>query len=344
MTTQVIRVALAGLGAVNRSLLTLFAEKQEAVKRRYNLLFQITAVADSSGAALNSQGFTPEMLQALKANGGQVASLLNHTADHQTFTELLSPQHCDLLFEGTPVNIQTGQPGLAYTRQALQQGLHVVLANKGPLLHDYQELTTLAKANHTKLAYSATVCGALPVINIGQRDLVAAEIRQIRGIFNSTTNYILAKMDQGDSFEKALLEAQHRGIAEADSSLDVDGWDTANKLLIIANSILGIRAKLSDISVEGIRNVTVDQLREARQHGEIIKLIATAHATTSGYRLAVAPRSVASSKFLGSCNGWEMGIELETDIYGSLYHKSREESPLPTAAAMLRDAVNIYRL
>ena len=149
-------------------------------------------------------------------------------------------------------------------------------------------------------------------------------------------------MNEGRSFAAALAEAQRRGIAEADPSLDIEGWDTANKLVIIANSILGIDAALTDVRVTGITTITTTQLQEAAKQGRTLKLVATAQRTTSGYDLTVAPTEMMQNDFLGSCSGWEMGIEIHSDLYGKLYHKIWEDSPMPTAAAMLRDAVTLF--
>lgn len=340
--SRIIRVALAGLGAVNRNVLGILEQKRARLAGDYSLEFQIVAVADSSGAAYRAEGFEPSALAAFKTAGGQVAHI-PYANQAESFLDLLQSDLCDLVLEGTPVNLVTGNPGLSIVRTALQRGIHVVLANKGPLVLAFRELTELAQQNQVSLAYSATVCGALPVINIGRRDLVAAEITLIRGIFNSTTNSILAAMANGITFEQALTEAQRRGIAEADPSLDIDGWDTANKLVIIANSILGIDAKLQDVTVKGIRSVTTAQLLAEMANDHTIKLIATAQKRGSGYELGVQPTVVPQTDFLGGCLEWEMGIEMQSDLYGKLYHKIWEESPLPTAATMLRDAVNLFR-
>jgi homoserine dehydrogenase len=181
------------------------------------------------------------------------------------------------------------------------------------------------------------------VINIGRRDLVAARVARLRGIFNSTSNFILGEMAAGRAYADALAEAQRRGIAETDPTLDVAGWDTANKLVIIANSFLGVRVGLADVQVTGITGVTSADLQAALARGETIKLVASAQYTGSGYTLTVAPTVVPQNDFLGGCDGWEMGIEIHSDLYGRMYHKIWEREPLPTAAAMLRDAVNLLR-
>lgn len=342
MTTRVIRTALAGVGAVNRNLLTILTQKAAHLRQHYHLDFRIVLVIDSSGIAYEPQGFDITALQQWKAAKRRVADL-PQAVSLAALSTLLTKEYCDLLLEGTPVNLATGEPGLTYAKQALGAGVAVVLANKGPLVLAFPTLTALAQQSGAGLAYSATVCGALPVINVGRRDLIAAEISVLRGIFNSTSNFILAEMEQGHAFADALAEAQRRGIAETDPSLDIDGWDTANKLVIIANSVLGVATTLAEVAVQGIRGVTTAALQAELRQGRTIKLLATAHQTDEGYRFQVAPTSLARSEFLGSCASWEMGIEIQSDLYGTLSQKICEETPLPTAAAMLRDAVNLFR-
>ena len=336
-----IRTALIGVGAVNRSFLEILMRKAERLQTQYGLSFRIVLAADSSGVIRRAAGFDPQQLYQFKRNGGRLNTLPEVV--NAPLTQVLQETDCDLVLEASPVNLKDGEPGLSVTRTALACGMNVVLANKGPLVLAFWELHELAAQKKVGLAYSATVCGALPVINIGQRDLIAADIIMLRGIFNSTSNFILAEMNSGRSFADALAEAQRRGIAEADPSLDVEGWDTANKLVIIANSMLGIHTTLHDVQVTGITGITTAQLQAEARHGRTIKLVATAQRTSQGYHLTVAPTTLDQSDFLGSCSGWEMGIEIHSDLYGKLYHKIWEDSPLPTASAMLRDAVNLMR-
>lgn len=335
-----IRTALIGVGAVNRSFLEILTRKAERLQHDYGLAFRIILATDSSGVVRDAAGFDPQQLHLFKHNGGRLQA--HPAAINAPLTVALQETACDLVLEASPVNLRDGEPGLSVTRTALAAGMHVVLANKGPLVLAFRELHDLAAQQKVGLAYSATVCGALPVINIGRRDLIAADITLLRGIFNSTSNFILAEMAQGRAFAEALAEAQRRGIAEADPTLDVEGWDTANKLVIIANSILGIQTTLQEVQVTGITAITTEQLQAEAKHGRTLKLIATAQRHTDGYTLSVAPTVVAQTDFLGSCSGWEMGIEIQSDLYGKLYHKIWEDSPLPTAAAMLRDAVMIF--
>jgi homoserine dehydrogenase len=338
---RILNTALIGLGNVGRNFLRILATKRQRIADQYGLEFRIICAADSSGAAVDLNGFDSARLCSLKERNGHVREL-------PSFARGLMPAAamenlpCDLLFDASPVNLLDGEPGLGACRAALGRGVSVVLANKAPLVLAFHELHALAHESGAGLAYSATVCGALPVINIGQRDLVAAEITLLRGIFNSTTNFILAEMATGRSFADALAEAQRRGIAERDPILDVEGWDTANKLVIIANSFLGTRATLSDVQVTGVTGVTTEQLRKELARGATIKLLASAVRVDDGYQLRVEPTALPNGEFLAGCNGWEMGVEMVSDLYGRMYHKIWEREPLPTAAAMLRDAVNLF--
>lgn len=338
---KIINTFLIGLGNVNRNFLRILEMKATRLAQDYGIMFRIVATADSSGVAVNPAGFDPVATRRFKEAGGRVCELPGYSAGNSP-ADVLATLRCDLALEASPVNLTTGEPGLSAARAALRRGASMVLANKAPLVLAYRELHELARASGAGLRFSATVCGALPVINIGQRDLIAAEVTRLHGIFNATTNFILAEMATGRSYADALHEAQQRGIAETDPSLDVEGWDAANKLVIVANSVLGIDATLTDVAVTGIVHVTAADLAQEAQRGKTIKLLAMADRTDDGFSLVVKPTAIDADSFLGRCSGWEMGVEIESDLYGRMFHKIWEREPLPTAAAMLRDAIDIF--
>ncbi len=332
-----IRTALIGLGNVNKSLLKILADKRDLVAREYGLEMEIVCVADSSGAAVSEGGFDPVVLCDHKHSGNSVSDLTNG-AVHLPLAQALANIELDLVFEASPVDLKTGGIGLEVCQKMLARGVPVVLANKAPLVLAYQELTRLARTSGAALKYSATVCGGLPILNIVRRDLVAGEIHELRGVFNATSNFILDSMSNGTGFEAALAEAQARGIAEADPCLDIGGWDTANKLLIIANTILSANIGLKEISVAGIEDIDPDYLIAEKRKGNAVKLIASAKENS----YVVQPISLPRTEFLAQCESWEMAVEVHTDIYGIGYHKLWEREPIPTAAAMLRDAIHIF--
>jgi homoserine dehydrogenase len=336
---RTIRLAMVGLGNVGQAFLELMVRKAGLLEARHGLRLVLTGAVDSSGAVLNPTGIDPVALWAHKAAGRGAGSFPGGEPGLAA-PAMVAAVSANLLLEASAVNLKTGQPGLNCVRTALSRGMGAVLANKGPLVHAFGELEAMASSAELGLAYSATVCGALPVVNIGRRDLAGCEIRRVRGIFNSTSNSILAAMARGGSYAEALRQAQIDGIAEADPSLDVEGWDTANKLVIIANSILRQPATLANVTpVTGITGITPEQIRQGAARGEVVKLVATAIRSGDGYALAVQPEWLPEGDFLAGVSGWEMGIVFDTDIMGLQQFKVDERGPIPTAAAMLRDVI-----
>jgi homoserine dehydrogenase len=241
-------------------------------------------------------------------------------------------------------------------RQALTVGKSAVLANKAPLVVAYDELTALASGGASgcdpdeRLRFSATVCGGLPVVNIGRRDMrcTGCVFSRVEGVFNSTSNYILAEMYAGGEYATALARAQELGIAEADPTLDVDGFDTANKLVIIANSVLGYSCGLADVDLDGVRGVTPAMIAEAKAGGKVYKLVATATAVENNkpwkpvsYSLSVKPVAIPDNSFLGQVNRWEMGVVFTSDNFEVMSLKIDEPSVIPTSCAVLRDIISV---
>ena len=333
-------LALVGLGNVGRRFLRLLIEHDDTLREKYGLAFSVHCAVDSSGVAVSDDGFDLAHLLEHKGRGLKLRELREFD-DGLTLAVALDSVQCDILLEASPVDLITGNPGLSNCRTALDLGLHLVLANKAPLALAQAELDHLAADTDVGILYSATFCGGLPVLNIVRRDMVCGKILGFRGIFNSTTNFILEEMLKGRSYADALRETQERGIAEADPSIDVGGWDTAAKLVIAANSTAGTMITLADVSVSGIENVQPDRLQQCRREGSVLKLLATAERIDDDWRFRVEPTPVPIASFLGTCSGWEMAVEIQSDIYGKSFHKLREREPVPTAASMLRDAVHL---
>jgi homoserine dehydrogenase len=335
-----INTILFGLGTVNIGLLKILASKRNELRKKYDLEFKITGVADSSGVAINSSGFDYDELINLKKSKGKVHSL--NGFDRQiAFIDLTDFAAADLLIESSPGNLTDASPGLAVARKALQKACSVVFANKAPLIFAFDELHQLATAFGSGIAYSATVCGGLPVINVLQRDLKTASLVRLQGIFNATSNYILQEIGKGGTMEEAIKEAQRLGAAEADPSHDTHGHDTASKLFIIMKSFTDYSGSIHDIEVEGIQHLHPDQLASAKLRGNKIKLLASAEPDGDTWKLTVKPTEVTANSFLGMCDGWEMGIELNTDFYESISMKNYEADPSGTSAAVLRDAIDL---
>jgi homoserine dehydrogenase len=331
------------LGNIGRRFLEILIDKAGLLRTRYGLAFCVVGAADSRGAALDPEGLDLAAIVRLKQAGQSVAGLPERGRPETPPLTLIEQIEADVLCESTPVRLKDGEPGLSCMRAAMGKGMHVVTPNKGPLVLAYAELTALARECGVHLRYCGTVAGGLPAINIGQRDLAGATIHGLEALPNLTTSYILDQMAQGRTYAQALAAAQAQGCAEADPSLDVEGWDAANKLVILANSVLGVPAALDDVSIEGITGVTLADLEQARAKNQVIKLVASAQASPDGrYTLTVAPTPLPAEHPLAQLGGQQMGIVYHTDIYGTISATIEETSPVPSAATMLRDLLSIY--
>lgn len=339
-----IRYALIGLGNIGRNLLDVYIHRQAQVAATYGLSFSLVGAADSRGAAIDPHGLDIAQVRDLKLAGKSVSATPAVGRPGMTAHEMLLSTEYDLLVEASPTSLTDGEPGMSCVRTALASGKHVVMANKGPLVLAFDELTALAASTGASLLYSGTVAGGLPTVNLGVRDMAGSGITKVEGIFNGTTNYILTRMEEQQiSYAEALKGAQAAGIAEPDPTLDVDGWDAANKLVIIANSALRRPTKLADLHVEGIRNVTLADLAQARAKGQVLKLIATAEWQGQDYDLSVRVTALDEKHPLARTGMWDMGVVYTTDWMGIISAVIEEKGPVPTSAAVLRDMINIYR-
>jgi len=338
-----VRFVLLGLGNMGRNLLDVLADRHQAVLDEFGLNLILVGAVDSRGAAINPNGLDMASIRDMKLAGQSVSACPGAGRDGMSALEMVQATHFDMLVDASPTDLTDGEPGMSCVRHALGQGAHVIMANKGPLVLAFQELTELAQSKGISLLYSGTVAGGLPTVNIGVRDMAGSHVTRVEGIFNGTTNYILCRMaEEQISYQEALLGAQEAGIAEPDPTLDVDGWDAANKLVIIANSVLQQPTKLDDLSVTGIRGVTLDDFAEAEVRGEVIKLLAIAQETDDGYKLTVEPTSVAKDHPMGQTKRWDMGVVYYTDWMGIISAVIEEKGPVPTSAAVLRDMINAY--
>jgi len=239
----------------------------------------------------------------------------------------------------------TGSLALAYDYNLLERGIHVVTANKGPVAFGYRELMALAAHKGVGFFFESTVMDGAPVLGVGREGLPAVTIRRVRGIFNSTTNYILTRMEQeGLAFETALQMAQEIGIAETDPSLDVDGWDASIKTVILANVLMGADLRPTDVERTGIGEIRLEDVQAAGKEGYRIRLICEAKREPGGRITAcVKPERVAFDSTMADITGTTSIIDFETDMLPCLTLIEHEPGPSTTAYGMLVDMINIAR-
>jgi homoserine dehydrogenase len=342
---RTVRLILIGLGNLGRRFCQILQDKRELLQRQYCLNLTLVGAADSRGAAYDTvKGLEPGQVAAIKASGRSIADYPGSGSRNWPASDLVATAQADVLLEASPVNLERGaEPGISCIRIALRRGMHVVTANKGPFVVAYQELRDLAVTSGVHLRFDGTVAGGLPALYLGQRDLRGAVIEKLEAVPNLCTGYVMDMLADGITWKEARARAQEEGVLEGDGSWDLEGWDAAAKLVILANAVLRRRTWIDEVDRTGIIGLEPDRLLAARERGERYRLLARAERDAGGhYRLSVAPVPLSPDHPLGRLGRKQMGIVYETDIYGTITAIIDEPSPIPSAAAMLRDVLDIY--
>ncbi len=329
---------------MGQALVSIFRDHAARLERDYGVRFGITAVADITGGVISFEPLPPSsLLDVMKATGG-ICHYPELGVAGMSGLELVQRAQADILVEASPTNVVDGEPGLTHIRTALRRGMHVVTANKGPLVVAFPELRELARGLGLKLMYGPATAAALPTVSVGTYELAGSRVSRIEGILNGTTNFILTQMrDRGISYLEALKEAQQLGIAETNPKLDVEGYDTANKLLILANSLMGGSLRLPDVERNGITALTPDEVQGAQRDGKAIKLVGTAEYEGDTLRARVGPTLLDGRHPLASIDGSEKGVTFHSDLLGTVTITGGASGRIPAAASILRDLINLVR-
>lgn len=329
-------IGLIGFGGVGKAFIELLIMKKDKID------IKVKYIINSSGGIYNSNGINIEELIDFINNGKVIQEYHQWIDKNITINTIIKNKDIDTLIELTNTNIETGEPGYTHIKLALQNGINVVTGNKGPILLYYNELTDIAFNNSIQLAVGCTTGGALPSINGGLIDCAGSEIISIEGVLNGTSNYILKEMyDKKIDYKIALEEAQRIGIAEANPRLDVDGFDTASKIIILGNILMGCNKSISDIYIKGISEITLDEINLSTLKGEKIKLIGSIYKEGNYIKCEVTPKSIKSNHPLYFVDGKNKGVYYKTDTLGDISIIGGASGVVNAAAAILRDIINI---
>jgi homoserine dehydrogenase len=322
---------IAGFGTVGQGFAEVIHKKSDMFNGSFDKTVKIVAAFDSKSFAVNRNGLDPVELVERKKSAGSVG-----TEKLKSGIEVLDSVDYDVLVEVSPTNIKNGGEGLKHVEHALNCGKDVITVNKGPLALKFEELRKLAEKNNVMLRFEGSVGGAMPIINLCRENLKGEKVRSIRGIFNGTCNFILSRMDKGLPFEQALKEAQQLGYAETDPAYDIEGIDTACKVVILANSVFGRNVTFSDVSITGITSVSADAIALAAEQDMVIRLIGEVSDTA----LEVSPRLIPKGHPL-SVSGTLNIAQIRTDLAGPIVISGKGAGRIETASAILSDLIAI---
>jgi homoserine dehydrogenase len=316
-----INIGLLGCGTVGTGVAKLLLEKQELLTARVGAVLNLKWVADID----------------VKSDRGVRIPAGIFTTEAQ---KVVNDPDIDIIVE------MIGGQGIAkdLILKAIENDKHVVTANKALLASQGNELFAAAALKKVDLAFEASVGGCMPIIKSIRESLVGNHIRSMTGILNGTCNYILSKItDEGITFETALAQAQRQGYAEADPTLDVEGFDTAHKLAILSALAYGMEINLQDIYIEGISRITPLDISFAEQFGYRIKLLAISKYLNDKVEARVHPTMIPFDNLLTNITGTVNAITVSGDAVGDILLYGHGAGMLPTASAVVSDIADIAR-
>jgi homoserine dehydrogenase len=329
------RLIICGFGTVAQSLAKLLVSRSDDLYAKYGIKPKVVAAFDKKGGTVQQSGLDLNRLVEVKKKYGTIKNY--DKTKSRTGLDIINNVEADVLIETTASNYKDAEPGMTHIVSAMKKGMHVISVNKGPLALAFPSLMELASYNQVLLRFSGTVGGGTPILNYAKNSLSGEQITSFAGILNGTTNYILTNMDRGMSFAVALKDARARGYVEADESLDLDGFDAAAKLVILANWIMGMKVTMPDIQRTGIRGVTTSDIKNAAKKKCAVKLIASCNK-----ELIVGPREISIEDPL-CVNGTLNAISFTSEHSGTQTIIGRGAGGTETASSILRDLLDIRK-
>jgi homoserine dehydrogenase len=333
-------ILLVGYGHVAKRFVQLLDESRTALSA-LGLDPMIVGVATRRhGSAFDARGLDPHHLpQTLSKAASPVSSIPFITDGLARMPQGPTP----VLIETTTLDVESGEPAISHVRAGLAGGAHVITANKGPVAFAYRALAAEAAAAGRAFLFEGAVMDGVPVFNMARETLPAVTVNGFRGVVNSTTNFMLTALERGEPYDAALRRMQEAGIAEADPSLDVNGWDAAAKAAALANVLLGADTTPRKIAREGIDHSTGARARAALGRGLRLKLVASGSGRGSAAVVRVALEELVPDDPLAILDSQGNALELDTWPLGRIVITQRDGGLEMTAYALLTDLVTVAK-
>jgi homoserine dehydrogenase len=341
MNTDNIKIAILGFGNVGRAFAKLLTEKQEEILNKFNLNIDVVAISTrTKGCLVNENGI--DLKEALND-----IEKLNHfdkkRSDYKDISsmEIAENLDYDILFELTPLKIFSGQPAIDHIKAALNRKKHAVSANKGPIAWAYESLRDLAEKNKVLFYHETTVMDGTPLFNLVDETLKFCKIKEVKGILNSTTNFVLEEIAKGKPYNEVIEEGKKRGFVEEDPAMDIEGWDAAAKTAALLNVLMGANITPLDVDRKGIEDIDYEQIKEAEKRGNMIKLICYGGIEDGKVVARVKPEEVNKNSLLATIRGTTSIVSITTDLMGTISIVEHEPEIEQTAYGVFSDLVRV---
>lgn len=340
------RIALLGFGVVGQGLAEILLGKGDDLRRNTGFSANIVAISDlMKGSLYHPDGLDiAEALKAVRETGSleQYPDTPGLVRGWDSFTTIRE-SNADTVVEMTYTDVATGQPAIDHCKVAFESGKHVVMSNKGPVALAYRELSALARKYGVRMGFEGSVMSGTPALRMPLVSLAGNDMKEIRGILNGTTNYMLTKMEEGLTYQEALAQAQALGYAEADPTSDVEGYDAQYKITILANVVMDVPVKREDVRCEGISNLTPADIEWAKSEGKRWKLIAKAKKEGERVAVSVGPEAIPVTDPLAGILGATNAVTFDCDLAGPITLIGAGAGRTETGFSILIDLINISR-
>jgi homoserine dehydrogenase len=337
-------LVLAGYGNVARRFVTLLDETRPALNALGIEPVIVGVVTRRHGSVVDAAGLDANTIaQRLTGGSGRESASVTSALEWCGARSGSQRAEARVLIETTTLDIRSGEPAISHVRAAFATGTHVVTANKGPVAFAYGALADEAAKARLSFFFEGAVMDGIPVFNLVRETMPAVRIRGFRGVVNSTTNYLLTALERGEPFERALADMQAAGVAEADPSLDVDGWDAAAKAAAMANVWLDANTTPIAIPRAGIGPDTAARAQAARAAGRRLKLVARGSGLGRSATVGVALEEVEAGDPLSILDGQANALELDTWPLGKTVIMQRGGGLEKTAYALLTDLIAVAK-
>ncbi|MFO8061097.1 MAG: hypothetical protein R6U70_10650 [Bacillota bacterium] len=334
-----IHCILLGFGAAARAFMRILSDHEPELERKYGVRVTITgAVTLNHGSFIMPRGLSAARL--LREYDGS-AGLWALPQFSGSTLDFIRDCPADVAFEMTPLNPQSGQPALDHVKTALRSGKHVISANKGPAACGLKEVRRISRETAKRFLYETAVMDGAPVLNLMDRCLPGCRVTEFRGVLNSTANFILDRLTEGSDFSAALAAAQEMGCAEADPTMDVQGWDSACKTAVLMNTWMDADVTPREIPRQGIVHVDRTMLADARERGMRLRLICRGAYEGGIPKGSVALVEVPLASEMAAVRGTTSLLRISTDLMGDISITEHEPGIEQTGYGLFSDLLRL---
>jgi len=345
LAVKEVKLAFVGFGTVAQGCARHLVRNHEYLEQAFGFHYKTVAISDPAKGTLQNENEGIDLSEALTLikKGSRLEGLKGRAG--LSSIDIIKTSGADVMIESTWTNLKDGEPGLSHIVAALENDIDVATSNKGPIALSFKKLHSLARSKGRYLRFESTVMSGTPVLNLHDFCLAGTRITALRGILNGTTNYILTEMATGRSYDEALKQAQELGYAETDSSGDVEAFDPAAKITILANALMDAELDFNEVEREGISRIGIEDIGEATKNSKRLKLIASASRDKEGrVKAGVKPTLVSDSEILAQISGVMNALQISMDAQPDVTVIGPGAGGDSAGYGLLSDILSIHRL